>query len=228
MKVFKIMGLYLLAAVTLMACSKDNQEAIEIEQKNDANFGVSRAVSFDYDYYTISQLLQEDAESHGAPSFPLNSEDLAYYTDLTGIAVELDLETVNLIAEQTLVSKEMGIKKYMDEKMELKDFTKNTAMKIIENGAFKDLTRLPEFYEIPDREQNMLMAANAAAKNFEGKLRAARHGSDVIMEVMIGTIAGTLTGAYYGTLCCGLVGGAIGGFIGGVVGGFVAWLGSGK
>ena len=187
MKVFKIMGLYLLAAITLTACSKDNNEQpnLELEAAAMTKAGKATTVGYDFDYYGITQQILADIESKGLPNFPLTAADLAYYSEVAGQELELSLDVVNQVAQQTLLSSEMGIKDYMNEKLELKEFTKNTVMSMIENGPVKDLTRLPEFYELPDRDQNVLMATNAVAKNYEGKLQA-KSTTGLIVDVMVG------------------------------------------
>ncbi len=215
------MGLYLIAAITLNACSKDSAtEAAPQEDVLTAKFGLERAPDYSFDYYGATKSVKTNIESKGFASFPLTESDLAYYQEVAGHSIDIELAKANFIAEQVVLSQEMGFKNYMNEKLDLKEYTKATVLDIMENGSRKRLTGEAGFGLIPAEEQNMLMAANSAAQSYESTGRSYAGTRDFIAGVAYG-IAGAATGAYFGGLCCGPVGAIVGGIIGGVLG----WLG---
>jgi hypothetical protein len=226
MKVFKIMGLYLLAAITLSACSKDATESTQIQENANSKIALTKALSYDYAYYNAAQAILADVESRGEPSFPLSAADWGHYQSLVGTELDMDLEAVNQIADQVFVMHQMGIKDYMNDKLELKEATQSMVMEIIEEGAIKNISRRASFRSLPEKEQQMLLGANAVARDYENNSKEmVGSNSRILVLNIIGAIGGVLTGVGVGYDLCGTACAIVGGIIGGVIGWFSGGVG---
>ena len=227
MKVFKIMGLYLLAAITLSACSKDATESTQIQEDANSKIALTKAPSYDFGYYNTAKAILSDIESRGEPSFPLSASDWGHYQSLAGTELDMDLATVNQIADQVFVMHEMGIKDYMNDKLELKDETQSMVMEIIEEGSIKNLSKRASFRLLPEKEQQMVLGANAVMLDYEinGSKAMMAGGSRILILNIIGAIGGVLTGVGVGDDLCGTPCAIIGGIIGGVIGWFSGGVG---
>lgn len=224
MRVFKIMGFYLLAAITLTACDKDN-DVVELPQDTTASSKLIVRASSDYDYtyYATAQALAAEIEENGMPELPLSASDWGYYQSVIGEEFDADVDMVNAIVDQVGVFQEMGLKDYMNEKLELKEDTQNMVMEIVEEGSIKGLDRRSTFRALPEREQQMLLAANAVAIDYENNSKTMAGSSRFLVLNIIGAIGGVLTGVAVGDALCGTVCAVVGGLIGG----FIGWMSGG-
>jgi len=228
MKVFKIMGLYLIAAITLTACSKDSatQSNLPLEDSS-VNLTAKRAIDYDIQYYTATQTLGSEMQRKGIPELPLSLEDWNHYTSLIDLDLDVAVEDVNQIADRVLFAQEIGLKDYMNDHMELKDFTKTKILEIAELGPVKNLTKSSDFRSLPELEQNMLLSANAIALDYEPYYTRASMGTAdravfVIIIQVTSTIAGAVVGWQVGQECCGTAGAIVGALLGGIAGFFTA------
>lgn len=222
MKVFKIMGLYLIAAITLAACSKDaTTESSPIVEDANSKISIRGGSGYDFGYYAAGKAIQSDMESKGVPEFPLSAEDWGRYQEVVGVELDMDLTSVNLIADGVFTMHEMGLKDYMNDKLGLKEGTQTLVLEIVEGGSIKNVERRTSYHTLPKKEQQMVLAANALVLDYElNGGRVAVGGSRILILNIIGAVGGVLTGVGVGYDLCGWGCAVVGGIIGGVIGWF--------
>ena len=229
MKVFKIMGVYLLAAIVFTACSKDN--STENSENLDANktLAVRASADFNYGYYQAALDLQADFEARGGAELPLTADSWEYYKSVLGADFDLDVDTVNAIIERSAIIGEVGLKDYLNDYLGVKEDTKNFAMTIAEDGPIKGLERDARFNSLPEKEQLMLLGANAVALDFAKNSRMmTTPGSSrffFYITSVIGAIGGVMTGVAVGDDLCGWPCAVVGGIVGGIIGWFAGGAG---
>lgn len=229
MRVFKIMALYLIAAITFTACTKDsNSESVDYDN-NGVNLTTKGGEpSVHFGYYNAAKTLTSGFESGARLSLPFTAADWNSYQTLVGTEFEMPLETVNKITDETIIAVEVGLKDYMNYHMDLKEYTKSKILEISENGSDEAIEFSRDFRNLPEMEQNMIKSANAIAKDFELNARSHDAGSRNWIWVVGGVtsaISGAVVGWNYGMHCCGTAGAIVGGIIGAVAGWFVGSAG---
>lgn len=218
------MGLYLIAAITFTACSKDStSESINNTENSSVNLTIKGAPSVHFGYYSAIKTITSDIESGTIPKLPLSSTDWNYYQSLIETDFEMPLETVARITDESIIAHEVGLKDYMNERMDLKEFTKSKILEIAENGPLLGVERDSEFKNLPELEQNMIVTANTIALDFKTNARSTASRIDNgwwIAGGVMSAITGAVIGWNYGQHCCGTAGAIVGAVIGAVAG----WL----
>jgi len=223
------MGLYLLAAITLAACTKDAESEATIDMNDSSiNLTAKGGSSSDFGYYNAIKTITSDIESGTRPELPLTASEFDYYQSLIGTEFEMPLETVIRITDESILATEIGLKDYMNEHMELKDFTKTKILQIAENGPAFGIERTGDFRALPKLEQNMIVSANAIAQDFATNARSGFQKTDDgwwIAGGVMSAITGAVVGWNYGMHCCGTAGAIVGAVLGAVAGWFVGSAG---
>ena len=209
----KIKSLVILClSLIIVACSTDSDAIQETNNFIESNKTGNSDFNFNIAINNVMQRIQEDPDF----SLPLDQKTLDELLKTSGIEETMEVEYVNKMIEEIIAAQELGLKAYMDQKTELKEYTKASVIKMVESGYIKGIEDTKEFKKLPLLDQNVLIMNNKLVLDLEIGSGVKRFGRGEMAAV--GVVVGASSGfAICGPLC-GLVGGAIGGTVGFIVG----------
>jgi len=202
-------------ATVLVSCTKDTDTInTSDEQASSVYNTVERAQGFDY--ATANQRIQDDIAQNGRPDMPLNQATIDHYLDIAGYDGSIDAAAVATMNDEVLIAQDLGLEKYLDSHLKVKEFTTQTILTIVDKGANPDVVNDPQFRELPSNERQMILGANDIAESFykKGRMNRTNGTGDSLLGAVSFGIAGFAGG--FG-LCgppCGIVGGVIGAVFG--------------
>lgn len=205
----------LMLATVFVSCTKDTDTINNNdEQASSVYNNVERAQGFDY--ATANQRIQDDIAQNGLPSLPLSQAAIDHYLDIAEYDGSIDASSVSHLNDEVLIAQDLGLEKYLDQHLKVREFTTETILTIADKGPNPDVVNDPQFRELPKNERQMILGANDIADSFykSGRMNRTNGPGDSLLGAVSFGIAGFAGG--FG-LCgppCGIVGGVIGAVFG--------------
>ena len=200
----------LILSICLVSCQKDDGAVNENDNEAAMTYSsTERAPSFDY--ARANALIQEDIAVNGRPDLPMDQSTVDRYLEIAGISGSMDREQVSRLSEEVYTAQELGLKKYLNERLHVKEFTSNTILSIVDKGPNSGIENDPTFRDLPQNEQDMIRGANNIAESFKNKgLLRTNDPADQLLGAVTYGIAGFAAGMGLCGLPCGVVGGVVG------------------
>ncbi len=226
MKIFYRGIFALLVSIVMVACSKDNA-ANEIQENSGANINMptsNKAQSINY--YEATKILTEEF-GQNVPKLPLTQADVDYYAGLVHYEGQLQAAQANEVADHVAYAQEVGVRKYMDERMDYEEFTKETVLLIMgNNGPIENIEASSEFRNLPKNEQKVILEVNKIARDYSEIMRSSNNRTVSCSAngqpapcSFVGAAIGFMAGNGLCGIPCGVGGAILGGIIGWAIGG---------